>query len=451
MFDQKFDRRRSWVAAIMLITASLAACGSDEETSDATTTTASTSVTTVPVGSPTTQSNSESSAATPADPASTTEAPVGPATGSVVKVMVIAPTDNSIYVIDELPVVVEAAADYLNERGGAGGHVIETIYCNDKNDPNEASQCARRAVDEGVVAVVGSASLNMSTSIIPVLEANNIALINAQAYGPLESTSPISFQTAGQFIAGYSAVGDVLSAKGVTSAVFMHSSSAASAATNSNVTNSLAANDITMSAEISMPINAADVTSYVQQAIDAEADAIVVSPAASQTALIVEGLRQAGVDFAETKVISYASTASDLTIAQLGADGLDGLLTFGTYPAPTDPAMADFVAAMDQVDPDHELTRTETSPGAWAAMLLFAQVAGSVEGEVTAESLLAALNTAGPIDIGMGLPPFDPAATNSDRPEYARFSNDSVFAYELQDGGFVSTEPTFIEHAFKSS
>ena len=449
------SRRRAAAVVIALVVATVACGGEDEESSDAAMTVAAgteadtAADTTSAPASSSPGSADESTRGSTAESDSTTAA--GPATGEPVKVMVIAPTDNSVLTVDELPVAVEAAAAHLNERGGAGGRPIETIYCNDRNDPNEAGQCARQAVDEGVVAVVGSASLNMSSSVIPVLEANDIPLINPQIYGPLEATSPNSFLLTGQFIACYAAIGEVLAARGIETAAFVHPDIAAAAAVNDNVVQSLEANGIELAQDIAMPVDAADVSSFVQQAIDADADAIVVTPAAAQTALVVDGLRSAGLDFSETTVVSYASTLNDLTLAQLGADGLDGIVTCGTYSPPTDPSMADFIAAMDEADPDNELTRSETSPAAWAGMMLLAEVAGTIEGDITAESLLAALNESGPVDVGLGLPPYDPSASNTVRPEFARVSNDGIFIYELMEAEWVASEPTFIEHAFKAS
>ena len=67
------------------------------------------------------------------------------------------------------------------------------ITCDDQGDPNVGAKCARQAVDEGVIAVVGSFVFDASR-IIPVLEENNIPWFGACC--PLveqEFSSPISF------------------------------------------------------------------------------------------------------------------------------------------------------------------------------------------------------------------------------------------------------------------
>lgn len=60
----------------------------------------------------------------------------------------------------EVPAAAQAVFDRVNAEGGINGRMIEFISEDDGADPAQASQAARRLVDEqGVVAMVGSASL----------------------------------------------------------------------------------------------------------------------------------------------------------------------------------------------------------------------------------------------------------------------------------------------------
>ena len=73
------------------------------------------------------------------------------------------------------------------------GRPLDVITCDNKGEPNEGANCARQAVEEGVVAVVGSFTFDASR-IIPVLEEANIAWFGACC--PLvaqEFTSEISY------------------------------------------------------------------------------------------------------------------------------------------------------------------------------------------------------------------------------------------------------------------
>lgn len=51
-----------------------------------------------------------------------------------------------------------AYARWINANGGVGGRQLNVLTCNDHNDSVTAAKCARRAVNEEAVAVVGSYS-----------------------------------------------------------------------------------------------------------------------------------------------------------------------------------------------------------------------------------------------------------------------------------------------------
>ena len=49
-----------------------------------------------------------------------------------------------------------AYADYINARGGIAGRPLEVTVCDEQFDPAVATTCARHAVEEGMVSIVGS-------------------------------------------------------------------------------------------------------------------------------------------------------------------------------------------------------------------------------------------------------------------------------------------------------
>lgn len=382
------------------------------------------------------------------DSASSDEPEVRP-TGSPVKVMVIAPTDNTVFVLPELEVAAKAAARFLNARGGINGHPIDVLYCNDKNDPNLATKCAQQAVTEKVVALVGSASFNMSTTVIPMMEKAKIPVINPQLFGPLEGTSPTVFQTSGTFYAGYSAVGQFLAANQARSVAFIHSTSAASQSTVTNVTKSLKRSGLDMAADVSIPLNSGSVTPAVAQAVNANADAIVVGTNSTVNSQVFPALRQMGVDFSKTIVVSYASTANDLMVKQIGPDVMEDVYALGTYPALSDESMQDYMAAMDREDPDAEVTRLDTSEEAFSATVLVAKVAATIKSEITSASLLKALKKSPAVDIGMGTDAYVPSADGPNA-DVARLSNNVVYVFQIKDGKFVAGNPERIDDPYTS-
>ena len=122
--------------------------------------------------------------------------------GEPIKVMVTAPVDTQLPPYPNIPGAAEVYEQYINANGGVAGRPLEVITCDNKGEPNEGANCARQAVEEGVVAVVGSFTFDASR-IIPVLEEANIAWFGACC--PLvaqEFTSEISY-VLGSLAAGH--------------------------------------------------------------------------------------------------------------------------------------------------------------------------------------------------------------------------------------------------------
>ena len=93
---------------------------------------------------------------------------------------------------------------------------IQVEVCNDNFDPNEAAACARQAVDDGVVAIVGPAS-GYASSALPILEEAQIPYLNGTgAGGVIELTSPVSFPLHGGSQAQLMGAGHALVDEGAT-------------------------------------------------------------------------------------------------------------------------------------------------------------------------------------------------------------------------------------------
>ena len=67
----------------------------------------------------------------------------------------------------------KAYAEYINARGGIAGRPLEVTVCDEQFDPAVATTCARQAVDEGMVSIVGSFTF-FAESIVPVIAESSI-------------------------------------------------------------------------------------------------------------------------------------------------------------------------------------------------------------------------------------------------------------------------------------
>jgi hypothetical protein len=72
--------------------------------------------------------------------------------GTPIKIAVILPTGTSQTNYPEMLASSQAGAIAINKSGGIKGHPVSIIYCNEQNDANAATQCARQVVSDGVVA-----------------------------------------------------------------------------------------------------------------------------------------------------------------------------------------------------------------------------------------------------------------------------------------------------------
>ncbi|MFC4471952.1 ABC transporter substrate-binding protein [Streptomyces xiangluensis] len=113
-----------------------------------------------------------------------------------VTVMTMAPENTKATNKPGMPAMAKTYARWVNKGGGINGHKLNVITCNERNDSVSAAECARRAVKEDVVAVVGSYS-QYGRSFLSPLEAAGIPYIGGYGLTDDEFTSPLSYPVNG--------------------------------------------------------------------------------------------------------------------------------------------------------------------------------------------------------------------------------------------------------------
>ncbi|MDQ1036975.1 hypothetical protein QFZ75_003391 [Streptomyces sp. V3I8] len=119
----------------------------------------------------------------------------GPGDGTV-KVMTWAPERTGTTDKPGMPAMAKAYARWVNRHGGINGRKLQVLTCNDHNDTVAAANCARRAVEEDVVAVVGSYSQHARSFFSP-LEAAGIPYLGGYGVTDDEFRSPLSYPVNG--------------------------------------------------------------------------------------------------------------------------------------------------------------------------------------------------------------------------------------------------------------
>jgi ABC-type branched-subunit amino acid transport system substrate-binding protein len=110
-----------------------------------------------------------------------------------------------------------AAVKSINAAGGIDGRKIEYIHCNagpsaTNGNPNSTAQCAQKAVQEKVVALVGTFT-TYSQNLYPYIKRAGIPNINQQFSAP-DQTEELSYPQAGSTATAYAGISDMLAKDG---------------------------------------------------------------------------------------------------------------------------------------------------------------------------------------------------------------------------------------------
>jgi ABC-type branched-subunit amino acid transport system substrate-binding protein len=106
-------------------------------------------------------------------------------------IVVTSPVNSSIASFPEYFYGVEAYIDAANAAGGWGGQQIKVVTCDNQYDPNIMANCARTAVTDQAVAMVGLGPV--TAAFMGVLRNGHIPWFPTAAYLPVEYQAPNSF------------------------------------------------------------------------------------------------------------------------------------------------------------------------------------------------------------------------------------------------------------------
>ncbi|WP_274559801.1 ABC transporter substrate-binding protein [Streptomyces spiramyceticus] len=113
-----------------------------------------------------------------------------------VTVMTWAPEGTQATNMPGMPAMAKAYARWVNANGGLAGHELRVVTCNEHNTTVGAANCARQAVRQNAIAVVGSYSQHGRAFMAP-LEIAGIPYIGGYGVSDEEFTSPLSYPVNG--------------------------------------------------------------------------------------------------------------------------------------------------------------------------------------------------------------------------------------------------------------
>ena len=325
-----------------------------------------------------------------------------------ITVMTWAPQDTGATNKPGMPALARAYARSINAQGGLAGRKLNVLTCNDHNDSVAAAKCARRAVKENAVAVVGSYS-QYADSFFPVLEGARIPYIGGYGLTNTEFTSPLSYPVNGGQPALLAGLGSAL-ADSCGPVTLVRPDTIAGDQLPALLDSGLASGGHERSHDQRA---AEDATAYDDQAGRALArdggdpaePGCVVPVLGDRTGTFMDSFRRARGDRPDVRTATVLGSVDQTTInASGGASGpYEGAYVTGWYPAVSDPAWDGLKRLVkEQAFGDNDVDPADAGvQTTWIAYTVLKRVVESLgDGEVSADTVRRALDD-GP-EVGTG-------------------------------------------------
>lgn len=318
----------------------------------------------------------------------------------------------------DVPGAAQAVFDRVNAEGGIGGRMIEYLSEDDGADPAKAAQAARRLVEEdGVVALVGSASLVECSANAALYAQRDVVSVMGTGIEPscFESSNivPVNNGT----IQGYASLlyfaADELGAERICPVILKSPGLTEPYLElierwqeDTGITAALVDTSVTLGD---------DPTPAILAVRDAGCDAVIFNPTEPEAVSFMRVVQQQGLlDSADWLVLAnvYTESAFD-ALQQQGTLGLYANSEFLPFLS-DEPALDGWRTALTGAD----VPLTSLSQGGYVSAEILVEVLRGIEGEITRESVTAALRGAGEIAhplMGMPFVFSDAAAHNPNR------------------------------------
>lgn len=349
-----------------------------------------------------------------------------------------------------MPAMAKAYARWVNSQGGINGRRLVVLTCNEKNDTVAAAKCAQRAVDEDVVAVVGSYSQHGRSYLSP-LEAAGIPYIGGYGVTDDEFTSPLSFPVNGGQPALLAGLGEQL-AKTCGPVVLVRPDSVVGdtmpvlldaglrTGPHATSTDELAAEDATQYEE--------QTRSALRRATaDPARKGCVVPSLGDRTDTFMDSFRRAREDYPAVRTAGVLGSIDQSLIDSSGAT-YEGTYVTGWYPEENDKRWN----TMTKVIREHAFGDNRIDPAdpgvqtTWIAYTVLKAVVEKLgDGEVSARTVRRALDQGMKVTTGGLTPPLSWPYDDLVAPGgFARLTNANVTFQVVRKGRLVAARKGFV-------
>src|SRR5882672_2485970 len=277
---------------------------------------------------------------------------------------------------------------WINAHGGINGHPLKVKFCDARGTPTGATACARKAVADHAVAVIGSFTFT-GDAIVPVLQAAKTAYFGlCCALSPTEFHSPVSFPTGNQPLYGVGLVARAVhdGCKKMVGVIIQGAEIFEPFMTN-------AAKHLgTTITYVSLPATAQDYSPQVAQATSGGTDCILTIVSETPYIAWMGPFSQLGH---YVRMYGPQGNLDEAVIAAAPASVTNGDVISAMFSSLSLPAWADYRAALKTYKADpKQYYDTFGGQGTWAAYLEFAQIVKGMKGAINNKTFLAAASKA---------------------------------------------------------
>jgi branched-chain amino acid transport system substrate-binding protein len=367
--------------------------------------------------------------AAPSDSPATTGASGAPS-GEPIKVMTEAPVDSQIAPYPNIPAAAKVFEQWINDQGGIAGRPLEVIVCDDRADAAEAANCARTAAQEGVVANVGSFTIDASRA-IPILEESQIAWFGACC--PIvaqENTSEISFPM-GCVACFNPAAAIQMVIDECQSPVQVYADLPVADVFAELYANGYKSMGLDPSGlqVVKIPLEPGDYTAQAAQVGDA--DCLFGNISEINWPSLITALNGVG---SSPRLYGPQGNLNAVIAEQFPAE-TEGAIVINVYPNIEADVWSDYRAALETYNAPDLDWNSLAGLGTWAAFTAFTQIVESIDGEINSVSFLEAANRTSVLDTGgmVGVLDFTEEWTGGGG-QFPRIFNRTVFLDRITGG-----------------
>jgi len=340
------------------------------------------------------------------------------------------------------PQILETAKLYekwVNDNGGINGHPLQVSTCDDRGVAPGATQCARQAVSEKDVAVVGSYTF-MTEALVPVLAKSGLAWFGNCCPGTAsELTGKNSFPVGS----------GPLYSTGFTKRAIDDGCKKINAVVIDGAQPYIPLMQGAMDAAgrsfarkpVILPATSQDYSPQVAEATSGGADCVVMVVSEGPFKAWMGPWAQSG-----TKARMYGPQGNlDATSIAGNEQAAEGSVIAGSYPDLSTAPWKDFRAAIKtyNADPKYDYNSL-AGMGTWAGYTAFKKVIeGSVKGDVTSKAFMDAAAKTSSLDMNGMVPTIDFTKEWTANPPYRRLFNRSVVFSQVKGGKIVPLTTDF--------